>query len=67
MSSWVSPSPAIVSSNEHLRHFSRGGYADWMVHSSLAQARDLAARAQYLVTEVRRVEPNVPHLGDTHI
>ena len=47
--------------------FSRGGYADWMVHSSLAQARDLAARAQYLVTEVRRVEPNVPHLGDIQI
>jgi len=47
--------------------FSHGGYADWMAHSALAQARDLAARAQYLVTEVRRIEPNVPHLGDIHI
>jgi hypothetical protein len=47
--------------------FTHGGYADWMVHSSLAQARDLAARAQYLVTEVRRIEPNVPHLGDIQI
>jgi hypothetical protein len=47
--------------------FSRGGYADWMVHSALAQARDLAARAQYLVSEVRRIEPTVPHLGDIRI
>jgi len=35
--------------------FSRGGYADWMVHSSLAQDRNLAALAQYLVAKVRRV------------
>jgi len=47
--------------------FSRNGYADWMVHSALAQARDLAARAQYLVAEVRRIEPGVPHLGDIRI
>jgi len=47
--------------------FSRGGYADWMVHSALAQARDLAARAQYLVSEVRRIEPTIPHLGDIRI
>lgn len=37
--------------------FSHGGYADWMVHSALAQARDLSARAQFLVTEVRRIDP----------
>lgn len=47
--------------------FSRGGYADWMVHSALAQARDLAARAEYLVSEVRRIEPTIPHLGDIRI
>jgi hypothetical protein len=47
--------------------FSRGGYADWMVHSALAQARDLAARAQFLISEVRRIDPNVPHLGDIRI
>jgi hypothetical protein len=47
--------------------FSRGGYADWAVHSSLANARNLAARAQFLVTEVRRLEPNLPHIGDIHI
>ena len=47
--------------------FSRGGYADWMVHSALAQARDLAARAQFLVSEVRRIEPTTPHIGDIHI
>lgn len=47
--------------------FSRGGYADWAVHSSLANARNLAAKAQFLVTEVRRIEPTIPHLGDIHI
>jgi hypothetical protein len=47
--------------------FSRGGYADWMVHSALAQARDLAARAQFLISEVRRIEPTTPHIGDIHI
>ena len=47
--------------------FSRGGYADWMVHSALAQARDLAARAQFLVSEVRRIEPTTPHIGDINI
>src|SRR5438046_5006890 len=47
--------------------FSRGGYADWMVHSALAQARDLAARAQFLISEVRRIEPTTPHIGDIDI
>ena len=47
--------------------FSHGGYADWAVHSSLANARNLAAKAQFLVTEVRRIEPTIPHLGDIHI
>jgi hypothetical protein len=47
--------------------FSAGGYADWMVNSALAQARDLAARAQFLVSEVRRIDPNVPYLGDISI
>lgn len=47
--------------------FTHGGYADWMVHSALAQARDLAARAQFLVAEVRRIEPSIPHLGDIYI
>ena len=47
--------------------FSRGGYADWMVHSALGEARDLATRAQFLVSEVRRIEPSIPHLGDIHI
>jgi hypothetical protein len=47
--------------------FSHSGYIDWMIHSALAQARDLSTRAQFLVSEVRRIEPNVPHLGDIHI
>jgi hypothetical protein len=47
--------------------FSHGGYADWMVHSALGEARDLATRAQFLVNEVRRLEPSIPHLGDIHI
>lgn len=47
--------------------FSQGGYADWAVHSSLANARNLAARADFLVSEVRRLDPSLPHIGDLHI
>jgi len=47
--------------------FSRGGYADWAVHSSLANARNLAAKAQFLISEVRRLDPAIPHIGDINI
>jgi hypothetical protein len=47
--------------------FVQGGYANWVIHSDLAQARDLAARAQFLVQEVRRIEPEIPHIGDIQI
>ena len=47
--------------------FSRGSYADWMVQSALGQARDLATRAQFLVQEVRQIEPSIPHIGDVQI
>jgi len=47
--------------------FTHGAYADWATHSSLAQARDFSAKAQYYVAEVRRLDPSVPHLGDMRI
>jgi hypothetical protein len=47
--------------------FSRGGMADMMVHSYLASARDLSARAQILLIEAQKLDPRIPHLGDLHI
>ena len=47
--------------------FTRSDFATWMAHSALAEARDLAARADFLIQEVRRLDPNVPHLGDLHV
>jgi hypothetical protein len=47
--------------------FTRNDFATMMAHSALAEARDLAARAQFIIQEVRRLDPNVPHLGDIHV
>lgn len=47
--------------------FAHSGYMDIMINSSLARARDFTARAEYLIQEVRRIEPNIPHLGDLSI
>jgi hypothetical protein len=47
--------------------FTRSDFATMMAHSALAEARDLAARAQFIIQEVRRLDPNVPHLGDIHV
>jgi hypothetical protein len=47
--------------------FSSNAYADIAVHSSLARARDFASKAQFYVSEVRKVDRYVPQLGNLQI
>ena len=47
--------------------FSDSSFADVAVNSHLAHARNMSIKAQQLINEARRVDPNVPYIGNLHI